>query len=110
MEQAFKSLPYGSREKILDNIKNGQASIQQHLTDYGEVDEVYEAPEGEDAEALVKQINIEEAKHGEHYSVLQKDGKNLIVKTARIEPLLDLAYIEKIKNLKSDSSLDPETK
>lgn len=53
-EQVFKSLPYGERERILENLKNGQTNIQQQLTDYGEVEEVFEAPEGEDAEAIAR--------------------------------------------------------
>ena len=59
----------------------------------------------------MKQINLEEAKHGEHYSVLEKDDKKLIVKTARIEPMLDLAYIEKIKSMPlEDKLLDAQGK
>ena len=41
MEQAFKSLPYGSREKLLADMKNGQMNIQQELTDLGFVEEVF---------------------------------------------------------------------
>lgn len=75
---------------MIENAKTNQSNILQYLADYGEVEDVFEVPEGEDAEALAKQINLDEAKHGEHYSVLEKDGKQLIVKTARLDPLLNL--------------------
>lgn len=45
MEQVFKSLPYGERERILEEAKNGYAQVLQQLADFGEVSEVFEAPE-----------------------------------------------------------------